>query len=59
MDYATHLIALLVGVIVLMAGIIVDRNSNQSFLSALYDSFAWGAVYFVSFGIEFVLLATN
>lgn len=59
MDYATHLIALLVGVIVLMAGIIIDRHPNQSFLSALYDSFAWGAVYFVSFGIEFLFLTSN
>jgi hypothetical protein len=59
MDYFTHLTALLTGVIVLMAGIVIDRNSNQSFLSALYDSFAWGAVYFISFGIEFIFLANN
>lgn len=59
MDYVTHLIALLVGVLVLMAGIIIDRNPNQSFLSALYDSFAWETVYFVSFGIEFIFLANN
>jgi hypothetical protein len=59
MNYFTHLIALLTGVIVLMAGIVFDRNPNQSFLSALYDSFAWGAVYFISFGIEFIFLANN
>lgn len=59
MDHFTHLTALLIGVIVLMVGIVVDRSPSQSFRGALYDSFAWGTVYFVSFWLEFLLLTSE
>lgn len=59
MDYFTHLTVLLIGVIVLMVGIVFDRSPGQSFRGAFYDSVVWGAVYFVSFWLEFLLITNE
>ncbi len=47
--------ALVVGMIILMVGILLYREHEQNFQSAFRDSVAWGAGFFVSYGIEFWL----
>lgn len=49
---------LVAGVFVLMAGILVSREPGQTLQSALVESSAWGAAFFISFGAE-TLLFTN
>jgi len=51
------LAVLVIGVVILMAGILMNREPGQSFKSSLSDSIVWGASFFVSFGGEFLLLA--
>ncbi len=50
------LAALVIGVIILMGGILINRDPGQSFQSALKESLVWGMGFFVSFGAEFLVL---
>ncbi len=58
MSYLLSMLAVLVvGVIVLMVGILMNREPGQSFQSSLNDSLVWGMGFFVSFGAEFLMFA--
>lgn len=58
MSYLLSILAVLViGVIILMVGVLMNREPGQSFKSALDDSVAWGMSFVVAFGGEFILLA--
>jgi hypothetical protein len=58
MSYLLSLLAVLViGVIILMTGILMNREPGQSFMSSLNDSIVWGMGFLVAFGSEFMLLA--
>lgn len=48
---------LLIGAIVLMAGILLNREPKQSLQSALNEGVIWGASFFLSFSVEILLLA--
>lgn len=51
MNYLLSMLAVLVtGMIVLMVGILITREPEQSFKSALNESLAWGTALFLSFG---------
>jgi len=50
--------ALLTGIAVLMAGILITREQNQSRSSALIESVAWGGGFFIAFSIEILAFAT-
>jgi hypothetical protein len=60
-DKMNHTILLLLtvatGAVVLMAGIVVFRESSKSLPSALRECFAWGAGFFVAMSVQVVLLA--
>lgn len=51
------LAVLLAGMVTLMAGILLSREPGQSVADAVVDSMVWGGGLFVSFGVEFWLLA--
>lgn len=57
--FSSMLVVVVIGMAVLMAGILVDRQPGQDFRHALYDSMAWGIGFLVSFGSEFMLLALS
>ena len=58
MSYLLSLLAVLViGVIILMTGILMNREPGQSFMSSLNDSIVWGMGFLVAFGSEFMLLS--
>lgn len=58
MSYLLSLLAVLViGVIILMTGILMNREPGQSFGSSLNDSLVWGMGFMVAFGSEFMLLS--
>lgn len=58
MNYALSMLAVLfIGMSILMAGILINREPGQSFFAALKDSAAWGIGFFISFGAEFLALA--
>lgn len=58
MSYLLSILAVLViGMAVLMAGVLINREPGQSFNSALRDSMVWGISFVVAFGSEFMLLA--
>jgi hypothetical protein len=50
------LLVLLVGAVILMAGILMDREPGQSLRDAFKDSVAWGAGFFIFFSVEFWML---
>ena len=52
-------VVLLVGAVILMVGILMDREPDQSFQDAFKDSVAWGAGFFIFFSVEFWVLGTN
>lgn len=57
MNYIFFMLAvLLIGMFILMAGILINREPGQRFQSAFNDSVAWGVGFFVFFGTEFWLL---
>lgn len=49
---------LLTGIAVLMAGILITREQNQSRSSALIESLLWGGGFFIAFSIEILAFAT-
>jgi divalent metal cation (Fe/Co/Zn/Cd) transporter len=51
------LAALVVGMVILMVGILLYREHEQNFQSALKDSVVWGAGFFISYCVEFWLFA--
>lgn len=55
-DLFSMLEVLVIGMTILMAGILINREPGQSFQSALNDSMAWGMGFFVCFGAEFLVL---
>lgn len=48
----TFMGVLVLGVVILMAGIMFAREPGQSLQSVTRESLAWGAGFFVSFGVE-------
>lgn len=52
--FYTMLAVLLIGVALLVAGLMLDREPGQSLLSAGKNGLAWGMGFFVSFGAEFI-----
>ena len=56
MDYFI-LAALVVGVLVLMAGILLTKEPGQTLRCAFYESSAWGVAFFIAFGAESLLFA--
>lgn len=59
MNYLFSMLAVLVvGMIVLMAGILITREPGQSLRGALNESLAWGVALFFSFGAE-ILMSAN
>ncbi len=50
------LFVLLFAVVVLMAGILLNREPGQTIQEAISDSLVWGAGCFISFGTEFMIL---
>lgn len=58
MNYLLSMLAVLVvGVMLLMGGILINREPGQSFQSSLNDSLVWGIGFFISFGAEFLVFA--
>lgn len=58
MSYALSIsILLLIGAAILITGILIVREQDQSLPSALHDSIVWGLGFLISFGTEFWLLA--
>ncbi|MFA5826858.1 MAG: hypothetical protein WC825_12930 [Gallionellaceae bacterium] len=58
MSYLLSILAVLViGVIILMVGVLMNREPGQSFNSSLNDSMTWGVSFVIAFGGEFMLLA--
>ncbi len=49
---------LLTGIAVLMAGILITREPNQSRSSALIESLAWGGGFFIAISIEVLTFAS-
>jgi hypothetical protein len=56
MDYFI-LAALVTGVLVLMAGILLTKEPGQTLRSAIFESSAWGVAFFIAFGAESLLFA--
>lgn len=50
------LFVLLFAVVVLMVGILLNREPGQTIQEAINDSLVWGMGCFVSFGAEFLML---
>jgi hypothetical protein len=50
------LFVLLFAVVVLMIGILLNREPGQTIHEAISDSLVWGTGCFVSFGAEFLIL---
>lgn len=60
MNYLLAMLAVLViGMTILMAGILMNREPGQSFKSALNRSLIWGMGFFVCFGAEFLVLTNS
>ena len=58
MSYLLSILAVLViGVAILMAGVLMNKEPGQSFRSSLDDSMILGMGFFISLGGEFILLA--
>jgi preprotein translocase subunit SecG len=58
MSYLLFMLAVVVvGMIVLMAGILMNREPGQGLASSLNDSIVWGASFFISFSGEFLMLS--
>ena len=59
MNYLLSMLPLLaIGMIILMTGILMNREPGQSTRSALNDSVAWGVGFLVSFGAELFIVAS-
>ena len=59
MNYVLSMLAVLaVGMFILMAGILMNREPGQSFHDALKECVVWGIGFFISFSAEIVVLAT-
>jgi hypothetical protein len=56
MDYFI-LAALVAGLLVLMAGILLTKEPGQTLRSAIFESSAWGVAFFIAFGAESLLFA--
>jgi hypothetical protein len=54
--FSSMLIVLAIGMLSLMAGILLNKEPEQSVQSALKDSLAWGIGFLFFFGSEFMLL---
>ncbi|KAF0201117.1 MAG: hypothetical protein FD173_2183 [Gallionellaceae bacterium] len=50
------LAVLVLGMCILIAGILMDKKSGQSFQSRFADAMAWSGFFFVCYGAEFVVL---
>lgn len=46
------LVVLLVGMVVLMAGILINKEPEQSMQDVLGESLVWGVAFFFSFGAQ-------
>jgi hypothetical protein len=51
------LAALVAGVLVLMAGILLTKEPGQTLRSVFFESSAWGVAFFIAFGAESMLFA--
>lgn len=51
------LLTVATGAVVLMAGIIICRESDQSIPSTLRECFAWGTGFFVAMSVQVILIA--
>lgn len=54
--FLSMLPVLVIGVIVLIGGILINRGPRQSLQSALNESVLWGAGFFLSFSTEILAL---
>lgn len=50
------LAVLVLGMCILIAGILMDKKSGQSFQSRFADAMAWSGFFFICYGAEFVVL---
>lgn len=50
------LAVLVLGMCILIAGILMDKKSGQSFQSRFADAMAWSGFFFICYGTEFVVL---
>jgi hypothetical protein len=58
MNYLLSMLAVLItGMLILMVGILMNREPGQSLYSAIKDSIVWGTGFFLTFGTEFLMLA--
>lgn len=58
-DLFSMLAVLVIGMVVLMAGILITREPGQSLRSAFNESLAWGgALFILPFGVE-ILMSAN
>jgi hypothetical protein len=55
--FYTMLAVLVAGVVVLTAGVMLNREKGQSLESAGKDGFAWGMSFFISFAAEFMSIS--
>ena len=57
MNYLTSkLVALVIGVAILMTGILINREPEQSLWSSLIESLVSGVFFLLSFGTEVLVL---
>lgn len=54
--FLSMLPVLMIGVIILMGGILINRGPGQSLQSALNESVLWGSSFFLSFSTEILVL---
>lgn len=50
---------LLTGVTILMAGILINKEAEQSRISALFESLMWGGGFFIGLSIEILTFANG
>lgn len=54
--FLIKLAVLVLGICILIAGILMDKKSGQSFQSRFADAMAWSGFFFICYGAEFVIL---
>ncbi|MDD2914432.1 MAG: hypothetical protein PHP70_03865 [Gallionella sp.] len=50
------LAVLVVGMVVLMAGILINKDPDQSMQDVLSESLVWGVAFFFSFGAQTLII---